>query len=236
MPHMKFLLMIVASIFLAHGLWAQDELSRNFSLNTGYAERFFNSNEALVEAPLSAIEAYTKLFDVTTAGFRDHWGKRLVNILVDIPVNSWLANALSLPFHEFGHARAFHALGLPYTYGTVAYGLHISKLTSFWSLSALRLLSPPWPLPGYGYAYTATTGTVVHMNEGLYHAKGASDGLTIIVTGAGINNQMLLAKSIATTFYEHNGHPLYLTHYVTNKILAFSTLHSATQAAVTQHV
>ena len=197
---------------------ADDELKRTLSVNSCYVETFFNSNEALVHAPLSFIQAYSKLFDVTTQGFRDSWPKRLANILLESTVAYWLSPSLSIPFHEFGHARAMHALGLPYNYGSVSYGHHFKNISNYWTLFGLRLITPPWPLPGSGLAYTSAQGSTGHLNETIYRDKGEHNGLLLMIIGAGLNNQMFLSKAIGTTIYEQNGHISYLSHYLVGKV------------------
>lgn len=200
---------------------AESELKRSLTLSSAYVETFFNSNEGLVAAPLSVMQASSKLFDVATDNFRDHVGKRLINFVVQIPFSYWLASALLIPFHEFGHARAMHALGFKYRYGSVSYGHHFKGLSNYWTLSGIRLITPPSPFAAQGLAYTATDGTSSDISSKLFNQKGGETGFQMMMYAGGINNQMFLAKAISTTIYENNGHPTYAASYVWNKFHGF---------------
>lgn len=203
------------------------DLRRDVTLNSGYVDTYFNANEAIVEAPISAIQGYSWLFDAATENFRDHWGKRLANLLFSLPVSYWLCPAFSTPFHEFGHARAYRAMGVPSTYGLDFYGRRIKDLSNFWSLGALRVLSPPFPLTS-SIAFTAAHVDKVFLDAELFKKKGEAPGVQIMIIGAGINNQMALAKALATRIYQNNGHFLYAAQYIESKLHGFvySAMHN----------
>jgi hypothetical protein len=197
------------------------ELERRLTLSSGYVETYFNSNEGLVHFPLSVMQGYSKLFDVVADNFKDHWGQRLAVALLELPVSYWLAHSLFIPFHEFGHARAMAATGGNYRYGTVLYGRRINNISNFWSLSALRLITPPFGVPGSGIAFTAGRIRVPDADIDSSQAYVGMEATNVTMSGAGLNNQMLLAKKIATTIYERNGHITGLAHYIANKISGF---------------
>jgi hypothetical protein len=189
---------------------------RKFTLSSAYAERFFNSNEGLVAFPISIIEAYGALFDVATPSFTEHWWSRLITSLVELPISYWLSNALFVPFHEFGHARADSAFGLDYHYGSFGYNTNFGTFSNYWSLSAIRLITPPFFFPGDGKAYASAQGSpsIPQVLENYWGAQGAS----IIISASGLNNQSLLAKKLAQGVYTGHGHITQFTHYVGNKI------------------
>lgn len=151
----KFLLAMCITLFTATAFAddSESKLERRFTVSSGYVEKIFNSNEGLVHFPLSTIQAYSKLFDVVSDSFKDHWGIRLATVIVEAPVAFWFAGAIATPFHEFGHARPVSAVGGTYRYGTVAYGHEFKGVTNYWSLSALRIITPPMFFPGSGGAY-----------------------------------------------------------------------------------
>jgi len=222
---MKVLLLAFLSLFVVLPSRAESDLRRQFSLSSAYFEPYLNSNEGMALLPLSLIQAYSKLFDITTDSFRDHWAKRLVNIVVEAPISYWIIPAFSLPYHELGHARVISAAGGYYYYGSHSFGHNIKNL-NFWSLSGLRLITPSLGIPGGGIAYTIGKVNNAHVSPALTRAIGGDEGFSLIIFAGGINNQMLLAKKLATMSYENNGHFLYLGHYVNNKIHGFVyTLH-----------
>lgn len=213
-----FISVVILWAAIGSALDAPSDLERRFTLSSGYIETYFNSNEGLVQFPLSSIQAYSKLFDTVVANFSDHWGVKLATITLELPISFWLAHSLFVPFHEFGHARAMAATGGSYSYGSFGYGTDFSNLTSFWSLSLLRLITPPFGFPGTGIGYTDGNTGVISPALVQFWKK---NGYSIIESAAGLNNQMLLAKRIADTIYKRNGHMTYFQHYLGNKIAGF---------------
>jgi len=189
---------------------------RSLTLSTAYAERFFNSNEGLVAFPISAIEAYGALFDVATPSFTHQWWSRLITSVVELPISYWLANSLFIPFHEFGHARAYSAFGSDYSYGSLGYGTRFTGLSNYWTLSLVRLITPPFFFPGSGPAF-AQSQYQASVPQALEDYWG-KDGISIISSAGGLNNQSLLAKKLAQGVYTGRGHITQITHYVANKI------------------
>lgn len=193
-------------------------IARRFTLSSGYVEKYFNSNEGLVYFPLSGIQAYSKLFDVVASGLKDHWGVRIATMLIEAPISFWLADGLATSFHEFGHARAVAAGGGSYHYGSIGYG-HEFKVNNYWSLSGLRFITPPIGIPGSGPAWV--NYDLSNISPKIHEVFGGENNSFIVGRAAGLNNQMLLAKRIAQTAYERNGHMTYTMHYVTNKMSSF---------------
>ena len=197
-------------------------LDRSFSLSSGYLERISNSNEGLVYFPLSAIQLYSQGFDSVTQGQLKSQSQRALIALLEFPVSYWLAHSLFIPFHEFGHARANVAANLrDYDYSSQGWGSTIIGVGSYWSLSLLRLITPPFGFPGSGHAETRYLGVAPsRFTVGLsqYYGSSADD---LIRTASGLNNQMFLAKKISDLVYEKNGHITYFAHYLGNKISGF---------------
>lgn len=190
---------------------------RSFTLSSGYLETVFNSNEALVDFSLSAIEGYGALFDVATNSINNTWWSRLIIALVELPVSYWVGHAIFIPYHEFGHARAFSAFGQDYTYGTSGYGKTLGGIPNFWLLTLCRLITPPFFFPGSGYAFTSRQGTASQLNSSL-DAHWGRNGTYIVGTASGLNNQMLMSKRIADRIYQGHGHITHLFHYLGGKL------------------
>jgi hypothetical protein len=217
---MRYLLIIT---LLGLGLHAQERggheaPKRSLTLSSSYAERFFNSNEGLVEFPISVIEAYGALFDVATPSFTNAWYSRLFTSLLELPISYWLAVSLFVPFHEFGHARAFKAFGYDYSYGSHGCGQNFN-LSNYWTLSLIRLITPPFGFPGSGHASTRPLGNP-HIPQAL-RDYWTDAGAQIISSAGGLNNQSLLAKKIAQEIYTGHGHITQLQHYIGNKFSPF---------------
>ena len=66
---MALLLFCQSVSVIAESDQATPSLERDFRFSSGYVETFFNSNEGLVYFPMGVVQAYSKLFDVATAGF-----------------------------------------------------------------------------------------------------------------------------------------------------------------------
>lgn len=213
--------LIISIILFSFANYADDKplkLERRFSLSSGYFDTVFNSNEGLVNFPLSGIQAYSMLFDVVEKNFSKHGAIKLLTVTAELPVSYWLAHSFFMPFHEFGHARSYAASGAKYSFGTQGYGRQISGL-NFWTLSAMRILIPPFGFPGQGMAWARSEGNG-SISSSLEQFWGPS-GYGIIRSASGLNNQMFLAKRIADNIYNKNGHMIYLQHYIGSKISAF---------------
>jgi hypothetical protein len=193
---------------------------RSLTISSGYVERVFNSNEALVEFPISVIEGYGALFDVATSSFNHQWWSRLLISLGEVPVGYWVANSVFVPFHEFGHARAMRSTGSDYHYTSDGYGKHFQGISNYWTLSLVRLATPPFYFPGQGAASTRYRPKKFQILESLDQHYGP-DGIEIIVTASGLNNQTLLAKKIASQINQGHGHITQWSHYIGNKIAGF---------------
>jgi len=206
---------------LAMNAVGEDLPKRSFSLSLGYlADRTMNSNEGLADFPLGVIESYGALFDLTTESFTNHWWSRLITSILELPVSAWLTGALMVPFHEFGHARSVHALGLNYRYATHGYGRRLSgDIGNFWELSFWRFITPPIYLPGCGNASTRFSGTGTISNA--LHEYWGNDGIWVIIAGSGLNNQSLLGKKIAHAINRGHGHIMHFQHYIGNKVYPF---------------
>jgi hypothetical protein len=213
---------LILSLFFS-SLFAQseEEYTRNFTLSSAYVEGFFNNNEGLVDFPISAIDAYGKLYDLASDSFTNHWWSRLLSSIGELPFSFWYANALFAPFHEFGHARAIKAFGGDYSYSTMGYGTVLrSNIKSYWELSFWRLITPPFFFPGAGPASTHYSGKITEPAD-YANFLGGQNGIDILVSAAGLNNQTFLAKRLAQDLYERGAHFTYLQHYIGNKISGF---------------
>lgn len=197
---------------------ASPDLKRSFVLSSGYAERVFNSNEELVRFPLSVMQLWSLAPDAVNDVFDNSLASRISVGILEVPFSYWLTYALLVPFHEFGHARAFAAMDQGYFY--TSSGIANAETSSFWLLSLIRLGTPPALVPGAGGAATVPIGNQFVFSRSLWEWIGGDPGLSAIIAGAGLNNQMLLGKKIAATVQEKNGHVTYLQHYVINKAYA----------------
>lgn len=198
-----------------------EQPKRSLSISTGYLEKIFNSNEALVDAPLSIIDSYGKLFDFATSSINENWWSRLLISALELPISYWLTSSLMVPFHEFGHARAIKAIGEGYSYGTAAFGKRFSGISNYWFLSTARLFTPPFFFPGAGEAWTSygSRGGLRISSDLVSHY--GKDGYEISISAAGLNNQSLLSKNLASGIYGGKGHITQSGHYFINKISGF---------------
>lgn len=115
------------------------KLTRSFTLTPGYMERTFNSNEMMVQGPLSLAQLATQGFDSLLNTTDNVYGKLALGGLYVYPY-FLLANISNTVYHEFGHARAFASVGTNYIYGAAsassselletnyAYGIYPEKL------------------------------------------------------------------------------------------------------------
>ncbi len=190
--------------------------TRKLTLSSGYLERVFNSNKALVDFPLTAIDGYGALFDVATNSINEKWWSRLIISIVELPFGYWFSNSIFVPFHEFGHARSFHASGRDYRYTTKGYGKTLSGISTYWILSLARLVTPPFFFPGSGPASVGSLDKA-SINSELADYWGRS-GSAVVRSAGGLNNQSLLAKVLAQEIYQRHGHVTQTIHYLMNKI------------------
>ncbi|USN51274.1 MAG: hypothetical protein H6731_02385 [Myxococcales bacterium] len=218
---MYSLILIISGLLCSSIGNAQDYSNpqRSFTFSTAYAEKIFNSNEGLVDFPISALESYGALFDVATSSINKSWGARLLIATLELPLSYWFTFSLAIPFHEFGHARAAYAFGQNYSYRTQAFGKTVSAIPNYWLLGLARLITPPFFFPGTGSAWTSHQGAPrVNSKLSEYWGIGST---TIITSAAGLNNQSLFAKKIAHGIYSQRGHISQTLHYFMNKVSGF---------------
>lgn len=214
---------VVALIFLSFSSLCADfeykPANRQLTLSLGYLERVFNSNQALVNFPVSVVDSYGALFEVATASINKQWWSRLIISIAELPVAYWISNSIFVPYHEFGHARFYHASGRDYLYTTAGYGKRLSGISNYWILSAGRLITPPFFFPGSGNASARAIGDA-SVNSSLLNYWG-QNAVSIISSASGLNNQTFLAKTLAQEIYRRDGHITQTSHYLINKVSGF---------------
>ncbi|CAO5683071.1 MAG: hypothetical protein HEEMFOPI_00829 [Holosporales bacterium] len=181
-------------------------IQRSIVLTPGYAERTFNSNEMIKYFPLSIMQYSSYACDVTMGLTDNIWVKSLVGG-VFASIHYLFSDISQTVYHEFGHARAFESLGGSYHYGVPIDRNSHYRANNVFSLYALIL-----------------------KKHALYESKGALTScrllrpLTVkqdlVVSAAGLNNQMRLSQEVADLIDNNNGHVLYAIDYMLGKISA----------------
>lgn len=211
----KIIITICSLISVTCAEKEQKKIKRSFHINSGYNEPEFNSNEGLKHLPLSTMQLYSKIHDVTN-DLVPHWGTRLSLLLVDymahnpIPFphkeanNHWLTRKAFWPgkiaYHEFGHARAKRMTGGEPQYEGRFYGGNSFKISS---------------------AIDYYIQSITHLS--LYKGGETSGGnaiLPLINEAGGFNNETRLSQDIASLVYTKGGHVGYFTSYMTYKLNA----------------
>ena len=93
-----YLVVLFSCVVLGQEISTQSP--KKFTFSSGYAEKIFNSNEGLVHFPLSTIDAYGSLFDITKS-FSHSWISRLLIAIIELPISAWISSSVAIPFHEF---------------------------------------------------------------------------------------------------------------------------------------
>jgi hypothetical protein len=212
---MKFSIFKLAFIafFCLNSLPAKEDpktksnIQRTISLTPGiFDERMFNSNDMMKEIPLSYMQAMSSLFDYSINISQNkllNYGCAGFVALLDISI----ATANNVAYHEFGHARALNSFGVSdYSYGV-----------------------PDFQKKGYAYQTKTMHDLfwVILARFEDYEKTGAycgwSSGVNftskqdIIISAAGLNNQMRYSQSIADVIHEQKGHFLYIFDYYMGK-------------------
>jgi len=194
------IMIIVGNFYLP----AQARFKRPLTFSSGFFESM-NSNQGMVHYSLTMIQLHSLLFDKIADSFKN----RLVPFFIELPLGYWLIQSFSVPFHEFGHARAAHAVSKQSSYKTYGW-LKLDSL-NFWELAFICLLTPPVGFPGGGHAVTIISDTP----SSSPYSEIKDD---LIMTTSGLNNQSFLASQIADSIYQNQGHLVYCGHYLGNKI------------------
>jgi hypothetical protein len=107
-------------------------------------------------------------------------------------------------------------------YNFTSYGLGSSMTVSnYWGLSLMRLVTPPFGFPGSGIASANSLTPIQNLLTPALNSYYGTNGLDIIFSAGGLNNQMLLAKKVSDLVYDNNGHITYFQHYLGNKIAGY---------------
>ena len=174
---------------------------RKFSLSSGYLDQEFHSNDGISQFPLSMLDGYGYLFDKITGSWASTPGKRALSFLISFPAADWIGSALTLGFHEFGHARAVTALGGTYYYSVPFYNQ--TNISNFWELSFWLLHTPPPDISGEVPFTNYTGGLQLPSGTTSYYGQNGAD---IMVAAAGINNSTFLSNRMAQSIYWSGGH------------------------------
>lgn len=177
----------------------ESHFKRSFSFSSGYLEGNLGSNEGLSYFPLTAIQGYSKIFDLSTQNWANTPGYRAISLLASFPVSYWFADSLYLSYHEYGHFQAARSIGIDGSYNVPYHGE--TGIHSFWETYVLLLLSPPEDI--IGMAPSVNT----------YANRMTSESERIHIAAAGINNSTLMAKKLENQIYRTGAHVTDFTYY-----------------------